>query len=107
MGSVSLGQKGLMDHGNQRAKLPVYDSIVNGNGNYTWTMDHLMREFYFSNDDTQAQTATVQLTGPNGLNLSFILLPGDYIDERVPEFSAINITTASVWRAYVRSARVD
>lgn len=106
MGSVSLGQKGAPDHGNQRPKLPVYDSITNGSGNYTWTMDHLMREFYFSNDSTTL-SQTVNLTGPNGLNLSFVLNAGDYIDERVPEFSVMNITASDAWRAYVRSSRVD
>lgn len=106
MGSVSLGQKGAQDHGNQRAKLPVYDSITNGNGNYAWIQDHLMREFYFSNDSTVSQT-TVNLTGPNNLNLSFVLMAGDYIDERVPDFSIMTITASDIWRAYVRSAMVD
>ena len=107
MGSVGLGQKGESNHGNQRSSLPVYDSITNGNGNYTWNMDHLMRECFFLNDSTTAQSATLNFTGPFNLNLTFLIYAGETFNERLPEFDTINITTSALWRAYVRSARVD
>lgn len=107
MGSVNLGNKGALDHGNQRPKLPVYDSIPNGNGNYTWTMDHPMRECFFTNDSTLNQSSAIQFLGPNGLNLNFTIYAGETFNERLPEFLSINITATDLWRAYVRSGRVD
>ncbi len=107
MGSVSLSAKGAVDHGNQRAKLPVYDSKSDGNGNFAWTMDHPMRECFFTNDTTLAQSATIQFTGPNSLNMSFLIYPGETFNERLPEFTLITITASDLWRAYVRSGRVD
>ncbi len=107
MGSVGLSNKGAQNHGNQRSSLPVYDSKTDGNGNFTWTMDHLMRECFFSNDSTLNQSCTLQFLGPYNLNLNFKLYAGETFNERLPDFSSIVITATDLWRAYVRSARID
>lgn len=105
MGSVSTGGNRLaMDTGSQRARLPVYDS-KQGTGNSTETMDHPMREIFFSNDYTLAQT--LLFTGPNSLSMTFVLNPGETLDERLPEFSQFTITAGGAWRYYVRSGRIE
>lgn len=91
-------------HGDQRDKLPVYDS-GSETGNKVLTMDHPMRELYVANDSIE-NNLTIVVTGDASLSLTFTLLPGDMINERMPEFTTVTVTATDSWRWYVRSGRV-
>ena len=91
-------------HGDQRAKLPVYTS-GSGTGNAVLTMDHEMRELYITNDSVE-DTMTFIVSGAASLSLTFVLRPYETFNERLPEFDAITIISASSWRWYTRSGRV-
>lgn len=90
--------------GDQRGKLPVYDSGIES-GNLVLTMDHPMRELFLSNDSLH-NGLTLNISGDADLDLDFIINPGDSIDERFPEFTTITVTATDDWRWYVRSGRV-
>jgi hypothetical protein len=92
-------------NGDNRARLPVYDSD-SGSGNAVVTMDHAMRELYFTNDSI-TDDLTLVVSGDASLSLSFTLKPGEGIDERFPEFTKLTITAVGAWRWYVRSGRVE
>ena len=97
---ASLRDQGWVQ-GIQRPKLCVFDFFM-GSGNHTEVFPHPMRELFFSNDHTAS--ATIQLIGPASLNTTFVLLPGETIDERINEFTSIVITATGDWRFYPRSA---
>lgn len=87
--------------GIQRVKLPVCASsgVTPANGNQTITMDFLMRELFLSNDTADDLTLIVNCIAGT---LGFLLKGGDTIDERLPEFSSITVTSSGNWRWYVR-----
>lgn len=97
-------RRGAAYEGIQRGRLPVYQSGED-TGNETLVMDHPMRELFFINDSSTAN-ATVVVSGPDNLSLSFTIAPGDRIDERFPEFDTVTITATHGWRWYVRSGRI-
>ena len=91
-------------HGDQRVKLPVYDSGFE-NGNRVLNMDHPMRELFVANDSL-TDNLTIVVTGDASLSLTFTLKPEDAIDERLPEFTTVTVTASDAWRWYVRSGRI-
>lgn len=90
--------------GAQRSVLPVYAS-GQPSGNQVIQMDHPMRDLFLSNDST-TNNLTIVVTGEAGLSLTLVLLPGETINERFPEFLTVTVTAAGSWRWYVRSGRV-
>ena len=102
--NTSTMRRGGAYEGDQRAKLPVYDS-GSESGNKVLNMDHPMRELYIANDST-TNNLTLQVTGEAGLDISITLKPEDTIDERFPEFLTVTVTATDSWRWYVRSGRV-
>lgn len=111
MGSVSILQSGdpnyqIWEKGNILPKVSVYDTsgITQMSGNQTLTMDFPMREIFISNDSNSNLTAV--FTGIANLNMSFLLLPGETINERLPLFNQVVVTCSGLWRYYVRSGRV-
>lgn len=97
-------RRGGAYEGDQRAKLPVYDSGIES-GNLVINMDHPMRELYLSNDST-AYSLTLNISGASDLSLDFELRPYETINERFPEFEKITVTASEGWRWYVRSGRI-
>jgi len=110
MGGVSVTQSSdpqlQFIHDNKRTKVPVYDGSgsTQESGNQTLTMDFPMRELFISNDSNSNITFTV--TGNASLNMSFLLLPGEVFDERLPLFNQVVVTASGVWRYRVRGGRV-
>jgi len=100
--TLSLGK----DNGNERAKLPVVGSsgTTQQNGNYTITqgVDFAIpgRELYISNDSQN--NITIQVNTIEGGAISFVLLPIEIIDERLPLFSSVIVTATGNWRWYIR-----
>lgn len=98
---VSLG----VDNGNERAKLPVISSsgLIQQNGNYTITqgVDFSIpaRELFLSNDSSA--NITIQVICQDG-ELDFLLLPGETINERLPIFNKVIVTSSGLWRFYIR-----
>jgi len=92
--------------GNKRTRVPVYDSssTTQQNGNQTLVMDFPMRELFVSNDSTGNMTIVV--TGNASLNLGFMLLPSETINERLPLFTQVVVNASGLWRYYVRGGRV-
>lgn len=94
------------DNGNERAKLPVIGSsgLTQQNGNYTITqgIDFAVpgRELYLSNDSQSNISVTVNCI--EGGTISFLLLPIETIDERLPLFSSIIVVASGLWRFYIR-----
>lgn len=94
------------DNGNQRARLPVIGSsgTTQQSGNYTITqgVDFAVpgRELFISNDSQSNITVLVNLI--EGGTMSFVLLPIETIDERLPLFSSVVVTASGSWRWYVR-----
>lgn len=93
--------------GNIRDRSPVYDTsgTTQVNGNQVLVMDHPMRELFLSNDSNN--NITVVVTGLASLNMSFLLLPGETLNERLPLFQIVTVTASGVWRWYVRSGRIE
>ena len=111
MGSVSTTQSGdpsyqVWEKGNILPKVSVYDTsgATQENGNLTLTMDFPMREVWLGNDSNSNLTAV--FTGNASLNMTFLLLPGEILNERLPLFNQIVVTCSGAWRYYVRSGRV-
>lgn len=94
------------DNGNERPKIPVIGSsgLTQQNGNYTITqgVDFAVpgREIYISNDSQNNITITVNCI--EGGAISFLLLPIEIIDERLPLFSSIVVQSSGLWRWYIR-----
>lgn len=95
---------GHQDHWTTRVMLPVYDS-GSETGNKVLSMDHPMRDLYITNDDRDSNI-TVVVTGEASLSLTFTLKPGEYLDERFPEFLTVTVTASGSWRWYVRSGLI-
>lgn len=93
--------------GNLRDRTPVYDTSggTQVNGNSTLTMDHPMRELFITNDNNTNMTIVV--TGLASLNMTFLLLPGETLNERLPLFQVVTVTATGNWRWYVRSGRLE
>lgn len=93
--------------GNLRDRSPVYDTSggTQVSGNSTLTMDHPMREIFISNDNNS--NMTIVISGLAGLNMTFLLLPGETLNERLPLFQTVVVTASGVWRWYVRSGRIE
>lgn len=95
-----------VDNGNQRAKLPVIGSsgTTQQNGNYTITqgVDFAFpgRELYISNDSQS--NLSIQVNCIEGGSISFVLLPIETIDERLPLFSSVVVSASGLWRFYIR-----
>lgn len=93
-----------MVQGIQRPKLVVYE-FYRGTGNHTEVFPFNMRELVFSNDSEGE--ISVQIIGPASLNTTVVLLAGEVIDERLPEFTSVVVTAAGLaWRFYTRSGEV-
>jgi hypothetical protein len=90
--------------GIQRGVLPVYASGQE-TGNQALVMDHEMRDLFVANDSESAEM-TINVIGPASLNLTFVLYAGETLNERMPEFTQVNVTASDYWRWYVRSGRV-
>jgi len=94
------------DNGNQRAKLPVVGSSgttqVDGNYIITQGVDFALpgREIFISNDSTANLTIVVNII--EGGTISFVLLPAETIDERLPLFDTVTVTATGHWRYYIR-----
>lgn len=94
------------DNGNERAKLPVIGSsgTTQQSGNYTITLgvDFAVpgRELYITNDNQTNMTIVVNCV--EGGTISFVLLPIEIIDERLPIFKSVVVTATGSWRWYVR-----
>ena len=94
------------DRGIQRDKLPVYE-FYSGTGDHTENFPIVMRELVFSNDSLTTNVS-IQLLGPAELNTTFVLLPNEVLDERLPAFTTLVITGGGVpWRFYVRTGEVE
>ena len=99
--TLSLGN----DNGNERAKLPVIGSSYTGpqSGNYTITQGVDFRgsgrELFIQNDGNVNITVVVNcLEGTIG----FLIQAGEQLDERLPLFSSVVVTSTGNWRWRVR-----
>jgi len=94
------------EKGNTLPKVPVYASsgTTQANGNATVTMDFPTRELFITNDGTGNMTFVI--TGSAGLNMGFMLQPGEIFNERLPLFTTLTVTAPGLWRWYVRAGRV-
>lgn len=94
------------DNGNERPKLPVIGSsgTTQQSGNHTIAqgVDFAVpgRELYLSNDGQANITITVNCI--EGGTISFVLLPIEIIDERLPLFNSIIVQASGLWRWYIR-----
>jgi hypothetical protein len=95
---------GHRDHWYMRGSLPVYDS-GSETGNKVLSMDHAMRELYVTNDNLENEM-TILVEGEAGLSLTFTLKPDEYLDERLPEFLTVTVTSVGAWRWMVRSGLI-
>ena len=86
--------------GKERAKLCVYEFYA-GSGDHTENFTIPMRELVFKNDSTN--DFTVQLLGPDNLNITFTVKGKEVFDERFPEFTTLVIEGTGAWRFYPRS----
>jgi hypothetical protein len=105
LNTAAARDEGLIQ-GIQRSKLCVYDFYAS-TGNHIETFPSEMRELFFANDSKNEMS--VQVVGPASLNIVFVLKGGETIDERLPVFTGISITTVSAtdaWRFYPRSALI-
>lgn len=96
---------GSMDHGDQRAKLPIADA-GSVTGNLTITPSVPMRELLISNDDT-SNSITFTVSGPNGYSISFTLQPLDISDERYYPFTQVNVNASGAWRYMLRCGAIQ
>lgn len=101
---VSQGLDRGKEVGIQRHRLSVYEFYA-GTGNHTEVFPSNMRELVIANDSI-TDNLQVQVIGPASLNITFILLPYDIIDERLPEFTSIVITAVGAWRFYPRTGAI-
>lgn len=101
--AVNLGQQDAgKDSGIQRVKLPVYE-FYSGSGDHTENFPYVMKELVFSNDSTGTITVQVLSPAPASLNISFVLLKGEVLDERLPDFTQVVISASGLaWRFYTR-----
>lgn len=97
------------DNGNERAKLPVIGAsgapsyTLPQSGNYTITQgtdfQGAGRELLISNDGNANITVVVNcLEG----TLGFLMQPGEQLDERLPLFISVVVTSAGNWRWRIR-----
>ncbi len=91
----------------QEQKKCVCVQVTNSTGNATVTPPMNCHEFMIANDDAAATlTATVTLANSGG-TLVFSIIHSQFVDERIPEYTSIAITSTGAWRAFCRTWGVE
>ena len=103
--NISSLSVGSLDHGDQRAKLPIADA-QSISGNLTITPSVPMREFLISNDDP-VNSLTFTISGDSGYSITFTLQPLDISDERYYPFTQVIVTATGSWRYMLRCGGIQ